>query len=375
MGTPDSLASSSSSGGNGAKARTIAADVVRLREKLEWELGSLIREALLNPATQNVALNEDGRLWVQHSSSRPQPVGYMSAEQAHQLIGTLAYLQEHCVVNAEHPFLETDLPSFFDSDSKSFGSRFTGIVPPVVSSPCLAIRQLTQRRILLDEWEEKGALTERADPFNIGIKEKSFRDLAQGKSHREILRLAVEFRLNVLIVGSTESGKTTFAAGVLADYELVRPEARIVIIEELPELQCRIPDHVRLRARKDGPVSLRDCLRVTMRLTPESIVVGEVRGAEAFGLLKAWNSGHPGGLATIHANGALLGLSQLEMYCLESPDARNVPHVAIQSLIGAAVDLVVFLEKDARIPAGRKVRELLLVEGYEHGSGYQTLSV
>lgn len=372
---PECIASGNGSNGTGAKPPALAADIVRLREKLDWELGSLIREALSDPTTQNIALNADGILWVQQAGRRPRTAGHMSAEQAHQLIGTLAYLQGNGVVNGECPFLETELPSFLETDSPSYGSRFTGVIPPVVSSPCLAIRQLTQRRIPLEEWETKGALSYLDDPLNVGIKEKTFRELAEGRNHRELLQLAVEFRLNILIVGSTESGKTTLATGILAEYEQLRPEARLVIIEELPELQCRVPDHVRLLARRHGSVSMRDCLRVTMRLTPESIVVGEVRGAEAFELLSAWNSGHPGGLATIHANSALQGLSKLEMYCLQSPDARNIPHSAVQSLIGSAVDLVVFAEKDSRVAAGRKIRELLLVEGYEQGSGYQTLRI
>ncbi len=105
-----------------------------------------------------------------------------------------------------------------------------------------------------------------------------------------------------------------------------------------------------------------ECLRACMRLKPTRIVVGEVRGAEAHTLLKAWNTGHPGGAATVHANDALSGLIRLESLVAEATSAPQ------QTLIAEAVDLVVFVDEESGVKAGRKVREVLLVTGYSNGN-------
>ena len=133
----------------------------------------------------------------------------------------------------------------------------------------------------------------------------------------------------------------------------------MISIEDTMELQCPARNYVDLRAV--GPVTMLDCLRACMRLKPTRIVVGEVRGAEAHVMLKAWNTGHPGGAATVHANDAVSGLTRLESLVAEATAAPQ------QSLIAEAVDLVVFIDEEADLAAGRKVRELIVVTGYENG--------
>ena len=140
----------------------------------------------------------------------------------------------------------------------------------------------------------------------------------------------------------------------------VAPYDRVVSIEDTTELQCSVRNHVDLLAV--GSVSMLDCLRACMRLKPTRIVVGEVRGAEAHTLLKAWNTGHPGGAATVHANDALSGLIRLESLVAEATSAPQ------QTLIAEAVDLVVFVDEESGVKAGRKVREVLLVTGYSNGN-------
>ena len=139
----------------------------------------------------------------------------------------------------------------------------------------------------------------------------------------------------------------------------VAPHDRVISIEDTTELQCSVRNHVDLLAV--GNVSMLDCLRACMRLKPTRIVVGEVRGAEAHTMLKAWNTGHPGGAATVHANDALSGLIRLESLVAE---ATNAPQ---QTLIAEAVDLVVFVDQEPELLAGRKVREVALVTGYRDG--------
>jgi type IV secretion system protein VirB11 len=133
----------------------------------------------------------------------------------------------------------------------------------------------------------------------------------------------------------------------------------VISIEDTTELQCAVKNYLDLRAV--GCVGMLDCLRASMRLKPTRIVVGEVRGAEAHTLLKAWNTGHPGGAATVHANDAISGLIRLESLVAEATSAPQ------QSLIAEAVDLVIFVDEETAVAAGRKVREVLLVIGYSNG--------
>jgi type IV secretion system protein TrbB len=162
-----------------------------------------------------------------------------------------------------------------------------------------------------------------------------------------------------LVVGSTGSGKTTLVNAILDALAQLTPNDRVVSIEDTTELQCPVKNYLDLRAV--GGVTMLECLRACMRLKPTRIVVGEVRGAEAHTLLKAWNTGHPGGAATIHANDAVSGLVRLESLIAEATSAPQ------QILIAEAVDVVVFIDEESELAAGRKVKEVLLVTGYRNG--------
>jgi type IV secretion system protein VirB11 len=177
--------------------------------------------------------------------------------------------------------------------------------------------------------------------------------------HAEIIRAALRAKKNVLVVGSTGSGKTTFVNACLDAMAALTPHDRVISIEDTTELQCPVKNYLDLRAV--GKVTMLDCLRACMRLKPTRIIVGEVRGAEAHTLLKAWNTGHPGGMATVHANDAMSGLIRLESLLAEATSAPQ------QTLIAEAVDLVVFIDEEPNVAAGRKVREVLLVTGYSNG--------
>jgi Flp pilus assembly CpaF family ATPase len=178
-------------------------------------------------------------------------------------------------------------------------------------------------------------------------------------NHADVIREAIAAKKNILVVGSTGSGKTTLVNAILREMAEICPQDRVVCIEDTTELQCAVKNYVDLRAV--GSVTMLDCLRASMRLKPTRIIVGEVRGAEAHTLLKAWNTGHPGGAATIHANDALSGLVRLESLVAEATAAPQ------QVLIAEAVDVVVFIDEDAGLDAGRKVKEVALVTGYRDG--------
>jgi type IV secretion system protein VirB11 len=323
----------------------------RLEVKLRRELGDQVLRLLDDTLTEDILLNPDGSLWVKRMGHGFARVGEMPAAQAASALGTIAAWRG-TVLNHEHPILETELP--ID------GSRFEGIVSPVVRRPVFAIRLRPRKIFSLDDYEADGILTDGTDPLNQLRRRDDFLDGVRGLKHGEVIRAAVRARKNILVVGSTGSGKTTLVNAILDSLARLTPHDRVISIEDTTELQCLVKNYLDLRAV--GNVTMLECLRACMRLKPTRIVVGEVRGAEAHTLLKAWNTGHPGGAATVHANDALSGLIRLESLVAEATSAPQ------QTLIAEAVDLVVFVDEESGVKAGRKVREVLLVTGYSNGN-------
>jgi type IV secretion system protein VirB11 len=322
----------------------------RLDAKLRRELGEVVLRALTDERTEDIVLNPDSRLWVRRQGEGFEPVGEMPPAQAQTAMGTIA-AQRGTVINYDRPFLEAELPVD--------GSRFEGIIPPVTSRPVFAIRLRPRRVFTLDDYAIGGILSNQSDPLNRSRRRGNFMDSVSGLSHADVIRAAVKEKKNILVVGSTGSGKTTLVNAVLDALARIAPRDRVITIEDTMELQCPVQNYVDLRAI--GSITMLDCLRASMRLKPNRIVVGEVRGAEAHVMLKAWNTGHPGGAATVHANDAMSGLIRLESLVAEATSAPQ------QSLIAAAIDLVIFIDEESDLPAGRKVRELLVVTGYESG--------
>jgi P-type conjugative transfer ATPase TrbB len=304
----------------------------RLEEKLKRELGPTILEALADPDVIEIMLNPDGRLWLDVLGVGMHDTGErIESAQAESLLGTVA-MTLGTVVNTEHPILEGELP--LD------GSRIGGALPPVTLNPTFAIRKRAIRLFTLEDYTNSGAL----DP-----------------GHLKMLRAAISKRENILIVGSTGSGKTTFANALLHEIAVdAGSSERIVILEDTVELQCAAANRVELRTNEY--VDITKLLRTTMRLRPDRIIVGEVRGAEALTLLKAWNTGHPGGISTLHANNCLAALTRLEQLIEEA-------HVPPQPrLIAEAVNVVAWI---ARTSNGRRVQEINRVRGWTLHRGYE----
>jgi type IV secretion system protein TrbB len=322
----------------------------RLETKLRRELGDQILAFLTDEHTEDILLNPDGSLWVKRMGEGFSRASEMSAAQASSALNTIAAWRG-TVLNHDRPILETELP--ID------GSRFEGIVPPIVRHPVFAIRLRPRRIFPLNEYEAAGILTEKSDPLNHVRRQDDFMDAVRGLKHGDIIRAAVRAKKNILVVGSTGSGKTTFVNACLDTLAALTPHDRVISIEDATELQCPAENYLDLRAV--GNVTMLQCLRACMRLQPTRIIVGEVRGGEAHTLLKAWNTGHPGGMATVHANDAVSGLIRLESLVAEATSAPQ------QTLIAEAVDLVVFIDAEPQLATGRKIRELLLVTGYANG--------
>ncbi len=226
-----------------------------------------------------------------------------------------------------------------------------------MSTAVLAIRTRQKQVFSLQQMADARILTDAADPLNAKRHHDDFVDCARNLTHFEILRLAVRYRRNILLVGPTGSGKTTFANSIIAEWAEITPGDRVVIIEDTPELQCALLNHVQLLAT--AHISQADLLVASLRLIPQRIVVGEVREEEpARVLLGAWNTGHTGGLATIHANDALSGLRKLETLI-------GGHQAAVRERIASAINVVIFIDGEDAIPAGRKVREVLVIRGYD----------
>jgi P-type conjugative transfer ATPase TrbB len=299
-----------------------------MREKLVRELGPTIMRALENPKVVEIMLNPDGIVWLDVLGEGMQDSGErMKPARAENLLGTIAAMLETTIDRA-HPMLQGELP--LD------GSRVQGVIPPMAAAPLFTIRKRAGMVFSLDEYVANGILDAR---------------------HAAELRRAVRQRENILIVGSTGSGKTTLANALLEEIaKNAGGEQRVVIIEDTFELQCAAPNTVALHTTDE--VDMTGCLRVTMRLRPDRIVVGEVRDHAALALLKAWNTGHPGGLSTVHANSAHAGLMRLEQLMAEHRDTQPQP-----ALIAEAVNLLIFI---TRTPAGRRVTEVVRVCGFRN---------
>ena len=303
--------------------------VSRGARMLRTALGPAIAAWLEDPVVVEVLLNPDGRLWVDRLSTGLSETGqHLAAADGERIVRLVAH-HVGAEVHAGSPRVSAELPET--------GERFEGLLPPVVTAPTFAIRKPAVAVFLLEDYVAGGIMT--AGDANS-------------------LREAVAQRHNILVAGGTSTGKTTLANALLA--EVAKTADRVVLIEDTRELQCRAPNLVALRT-KDGVASLSDLVRSSLRLRPDRIPIGEVRGAEALDLLKAWGTGHPGGIGTIHAGSALGALRRLEQLIQEA--VVTVP----RALIAETIDVIAVLSGRG---TERCLTELARVEGLASNADY-----
>lgn len=317
---------------------TAEASLERRRAMLCTAMGPTIAAALADPLTQEIMVNPDGVLRIDRlGEGRVETGARYDPAQVERIIRLVAS-HARTEVHAASPIVSAELPPH----GQGAGERFEGILPPVSLAPCFSIRKPAARIHTLLDYVQGGVM-----------------DAATAV----MLSCAVAERRNVLIVGGTSSGKTTLANALLA--EMTDIDERIILIEDTRELQCAARDVVALRTRP-GSVSMADLVRSTLRLRPDRIVVGEVRGAEALDMLKAWNTGHPGGIATVHANSTLSALYRIESLVQES--VVTVP----RRLIAETIDIIVFI---AGRGLARRVSGAARVAGLDADGAYALIDL
>lgn len=282
-----------------------------------------IQPLLKDKMILEIMLNQDGVIRVDVVGKGKMKTDiYLSQMEGKRIIEVVASYAGTAVTK-DKPIVEATLPD---------GERFSGILYVSTQGlPTFSIRKKSEYIIPLDKYIENKTIT---------------------KSQAEFLEQAVLDRKNILIVGGTSSGKTTFANAILKG--LSNTKDRVLVLEEVRELQVNTDDVNYYTATNE--LNIQDLLRFCMRMTPDRIIVGELRkGEECMEMLKAWNSGHNGGIATIHANGVREGLVKVEQYLGEVSEKSQV------NLIVDAIDVVVSLVKEESV---RRVKEVAILKGF-----------
>ena len=308
----------------------------RLLDSLRHNCGPVFMNALEDASVVEIMLNPDGSLWIERYGRDHERIAEIPPAQG-RLILSLTASGLDLTVNDRNPIVEGEFP--LD------GSRFEGAFPPIVGpGPSFSLRKKASRVFTLAEYLAAGSITEEVV---------------------SIIHEAVRQRKNIVVVGGTSSGKTTFVNAVIDAIAELTPSHRLLILEDTAELQSKSPNAVFFRTSVLADVDMRTLAKVSMRYAPKRILVGEVRDAAALELLKLWNTGHPGGVSTFHADSAEEALPRLEELVEEAGLGPK------QKLIGRAVDLVVYMEKTP--DNQRRISGIIKVNGFNPKTeGYET---
>ncbi len=298
----------------------------RLAESMRRQLGEF-HQYMLEPDVTEVSLNPDGQVWVDRLGKPMESVGVMRPEAAETFIGTVAAIVR-LVVNYDHPHLQCRLP--LD------GSRFQATLPPISAGPIFSIRRHASAVKTLADYQRDGIIT----------------DL-----QRWAIEESVNERRNILVVGGTNSGKTTMLNGLLAHLKDTS-DHRLVVCEDTPELRVTAPNAVTLWTTET--TSMRQLVVIAMRLRPDRIVIGESRDGAILETLKAWGTGHPGGISTLHANNPRQALRRIEML------NREVSQDPLPDLIASSVEVVIHIERIFD-PPYRRVTAVSNLIGFRNG--------
>jgi P-type conjugative transfer ATPase TrbB len=304
----------------------------RLYEKLHRDFGDNIIQCLGNKEINEIMLNPDGKIWIDSAKKGLALQSEISKDKAFSIINGIAGIHNF-IVNQYNPRLEAELPYF----KEMCGERFTAQVPPIVSFPCFNIRKKSELVFTLEDYLNTQRITE---------------------TQREVLRTFIRQRKNILICGGPGSGKTTVTNALIVEAVKCDENQRFLILEDLPELQCTAQNKVSMLTTNE--ISMTGLLKAAMRMRPDRILIGEVRGAEALDMLKAWNTGCPGGICTVHANGCLEAIQRILDLSLEA----GLVHPPV-SLVEHTVHAIVFVERKNNQQGF--ISEIQSIKGHENG--------
>jgi type IV secretion system protein VirB11 len=313
---------------NGNNGKVIdRSDISRRRalEMLATSMGSRLKDLLLDDLVIEIMRNPNGTLWVEKVGKGMYKTDInLSDSDTMRVIHLIARMKE-TTCTAENPILSAELPEN--------GYRFEANIPPITIAPSFVIRKHSAKIFSLSDYIKAGILTE----------------------HQvEVIKKAVTDRKNILVVGGTGSGKTTLVNAILQVFALTEPEAHLLIIEDTRELRYE-GENVSCLKASDDIADMTRCLKSVMRQRPSRIVVGEVRGPEALAFMKSWNTGHPGGLGTIHANSCLEALYRIEMLIEEAGVTPS------KQFIARVCNFIIFITKNQQME--RKVESFKTVVG------------
>ncbi len=293
-------------------------------------------DALFDADTIELMLNPDGKMFQEKLGGGMTHICDMRESEADEFIRKIAgYLKQ--VVTRDSPILEGVLP--LDD------SRFAGQIPPVVSHPAFAIRKRAVKVFTLDDYVAGCIMTQ---------------------AQCDVIRAAIIERQNIIIIGGTGTGKTTLGNAVLHEITVSEPDSRQIIIEDTAELNSTAVNKVNFQTT--STCTMTELIKTTLRMRPDRVIVGEVRGREAFDLIQVWNTGHPGGLCTLHANDCVSGLRRLKSLISQHPFAPR----DIEPDIALAVNLMVNIVKTG---GGRRIGGIVAVREfdstYPENNGYR----
>ena len=281
---------------------------------------------------QEVMLNPNKALWVDTVSKGMLPIGSMEGHVAQSIIFGIAGIIGK-VVSSSYPILEAELPKVCGLN----GERFTAQLPPIVRLPSFTIRKRSKHHFLLADYVATNRLS---------------------AQDAQIIKNWIRQRKNILVAGSPGSGKTTFTNALIQEAVLLNAKERFILLEDVAELVCLGENKLSLLT--SCSISMRDLLKIAVRSRPDRIIVGEVRGQEAYDMLKAWNIGCSGGMGTLHASGAQEATQRLIDLSIES--GLTMPPI---SLMCQTLGAIIFVDRSKE--QSGFIKELALVEGYENG--------
>ena len=291
------------------------------------DLGSEILNALTDSFINEIMLNCDGSLFVEHKSNGMIKVGQLDPIKAAVIVRTLASLLNK-ELNSGSPILSGELP--FD------GSRFEGLLPPLVAKPIFSIRKHNALSLPLTDLVKSGMLNEK---------------------EAEFLKEAISQRRTIIVSGRTGCGKTTLINALLNELSHLCPQDRVISIEDTKELNIQVKNKVALYTSKTSDMSV--LLKSALRLRPDRIIVGEVRGCEALDLIDAFSTGHSGGFTTLHAGSIEQALKRLTLLISRHDHAPRL----IEPTLAEALDLIVQLQ---RTPS-RHISAIAQITGFNNG--------